>query len=943
MTLALDQKTGLNDCGCCEGIAAETPAAIDNRPGLKAIAYRIGTHPQFKDTMLARLSGSGLPALARLTTRDDSDFSISLLDAWAVVADVLTFYQERIANELYLRTATERRSILELARLIGYELRPGVAASTYLAFTLDESPGALGQSSSLSKTAQSSRAPLPPLTIDIGTKVQSVPAPGETAQTFETIEKIEARAEWNAIRPLLVQPQLIGTDSTRILLQGAALNLNPGDQFLLAGAAVKQAIRVIPDQNANTTEVDFVDEPGGWPASSLPDQPLSAAGDFAAKTPLSEEIVTEIIGKMWESESLSALVAMQGWSASDLAANIAKQTLPRTKNPAEVFVFRQRAAIFGYNAPNYDLLLTSLKVPIPDPGPTNIFETGLPDFAFTEDLILAGTGLIGFGGFRRQTFPPPTWEFRTLEEDNPVHRGPFRFIYLDTTYPAIAANTWIALIGPGTDPLILRVTDNETVTRSQFTISGKLSRLTVELPTSVSDLSGFRMRTTAVLAASERLTLADIPIDDPVPTQNPVSNDDQAVLDTLYLGLKPGQNVIITGARSDLNGVTASEARSLKDVSVVAGFTVISFDRPLDYKYFRNALSISANVAAATHGETVKETLGSGNAIQKWQRFNLRQPPLTYVTAPTASGGQSTLEVRVDDVLWREVPDFYGHGPGERIYETRTDDNGNTTVIFGGGARPSTGQENIKAKYRKGIGLSGLVKADQLTQLMTRPLGVRGVTNPLPATGAAGAEKLDDARRNAPLTILTLGRIVSLRDYEDFARAFSGIDKALATWTFSGETSGVYLTVAGSQGAAVDDSSLLYANLVKAIGLAGDPSVRFWVKSYRPRLFRVAAALKLDPDLLPDTVVQNVTVRLRGDFAFQAREFGQPVHLSEVVEAIQSVQGVIAVEIRALYPSDQAPSMNQDLTAAIPTPGDTILPAELLMLDSRPPSLEVLP
>src|SRR5262249_30024992 len=236
-----------------------------------------------------------------------------------------------------------------------------------------------------------------------------------------------------------------------------------------------------------------------------------------------------------------------------------------------------------------------------------------------------------------------------------------------------------------------------------------------------------------------------------------------------------------------------------------------------------------------------------------------------------------------------------------------------------------------------------LVKADQLTQLMTRPLGVRGVTNPLPATGAADAEKLDEARRNAPLTVLTLGRIVSLQDYEDFARAFSGVDKALATWTFSGESSGVDLTVAGSQGAAVDESSQLYANLVKAISQAGDPAIRFWVKSYRPRLFRVAAQLELDPDLVADTVVQNVAARLREDFSFQARVFGQPVHLSEVVEVIHNVPGVIAVEIRALYLSDPAPALDQHLTPAIPTPGTGILPAELVMLDARPLSLEVLP
>jgi len=44
--------------------------------------------------------------------RDDSDPSIALLDAWAVVADVLTFYQERISNEGYLRTAQERTSLI---------------------------------------------------------------------------------------------------------------------------------------------------------------------------------------------------------------------------------------------------------------------------------------------------------------------------------------------------------------------------------------------------------------------------------------------------------------------------------------------------------------------------------------------------------------------------------------------------------------------------------------------------------------------------------------------------------------------------------------------------------------------------------------------------------------------------------------------------------------
>ena len=123
----------------------------------------------------------------------------------------------------------------------------------------------------------------------------------------------------------------------------------------------------------------------------------------------------------------------------------------------------------------------------------------------------------------------------------------------------------------------------------------------------------------------------------------------------------------------------------------------------------------------------------------------------------------------------------------------------------------------------KGIGEGGNLRPDRLTQLLTRPLGVKGGHNPLPAAGGADREQLADARRTAPLTALTLGRIVSLADYEDFARAFAGIGKALATWTWNGNTRGVFVTVAGPRGAPVETGSTTLANLLKAILAAGDP------------------------------------------------------------------------------------------------------------------------
>src|SRR5262249_40206610 len=161
-------------------------------------------------------------------------------------------------------------------------------------------------------------------------------------------------------------------------------------------------------------------------------------------------------------------------------------------------------------------------------------------------------------------------------------------------------------------------------------------------------------------------------------------------------------------------------------------------------------------------GETVADVLGSGDATQARPRFTLRQAPLTHTSAPTATGTASTLQVRVNDLLWHEVATLYGHAPDERVYVTRRDDEGHTTVHFGG--RLPTGQQNVRATYRKGIGIGGLLKADQLTLLMTRPLGVKGVTNPVAAAGAADPETLDGSRRQAPLTVTTLDRLVSLRD-----------------------------------------------------------------------------------------------------------------------------------------------------------------------------------
>src|SRR5262249_34728737 len=192
----MSDASKVNSCSCCAGA---TPLVTPfNRPSLTALSYRIGTYGMFLSDMLARIhslaiadgSNQGAHPLAALTTRSAADPAIALMDAWAIVADILSFYQERIANEGFLRTAVERLSVLELARTIGYELAPGVAASAYLAFIADPTPGAPASAA-----------------VSHGTKVQNVPPQGKLPQTFETIEDIQAVPARNALTPRLTRPQ----------------------------------------------------------------------------------------------------------------------------------------------------------------------------------------------------------------------------------------------------------------------------------------------------------------------------------------------------------------------------------------------------------------------------------------------------------------------------------------------------------------------------------------------------------------------------------------------------------------------------------------------------------------------------------------------------------------------------------------------------------------
>ncbi|HEX6711016.1 MAG TPA: putative baseplate assembly protein [Rubrobacter sp.] len=831
------QAGSLDECGCCEGIEVGTPAEVYNRPGLSAIAYRIGTHARFKRSMLARLSDSRLPVLRDLNTRDDDDFSVALLDAWATVADVLTFYSERIANESYLRTATERVSLLQLARLIGYELRPGVAASSHLAFELEDTP----------------EVPSVPrvVNIEVGTKVQSLPGQDELPQTFETVENIEARPEWNTLRPRQTVPVKPDQDDTEVYLKGVTTGLSPGDGLLLVG-----------------TEREATAGNENWDFRRL--KTVTADPD-AGRTRVT-----------WDRGL--------GWK------RFGRTILP-ARDP-KAYALRQRAALFGQNAPDWRSMPDSVKKSYLERDPRNT-DKEWPGFDLTSDDT----------------------------------------IDLDAVYPRITQGSWVVLSRPNYEE-VYQVETFEEASQTNFTLTAKTTRLELRGENLVEKFAKGR-RDTVVFAQSEALEIAEYPLVEPV-------EGDEVMLDRRVDDLAGGRTLIFSG-QDAASGEPRSEPATLLEAVLEDNLTKLRLTGDLAHSYQRDTLAIHANVAHATHGESRQEVLGSGDASTPFQRFALRESPLTHTSAPTPSGTESTLEVRVDDIEWHEVPDLYGRDPEERVYTTRLDEKNRTTVLFGdgrSGARLPTGRENIHASYRKGIGVDGLVRAEQLSLLLTPILGVRSVRNPIAASGADDPESQDDARLNAPLTVLTLDRVVSLRDYEDFARAYAGIAKALATWVWTGETREVLVTVAAPAGREVGAD--LLQNLVGAIRAVGDRHLPLRVEAYRPALFGMAAKMRIDPDFIPERVVAAVAAALQEQFGFDARSFGQGVALSEVLAAIQAVPGVVMVDVDELYriPKDERlgqpqPFLEADVTRQGEEDGD-VLPAELLTLEPQSLSLEVI-
>ncbi|WP_229070791.1 baseplate J/gp47 family protein [Actinoplanes sp. DH11] len=892
---------GGGGCGC--GCGGDATDRTGNPPGLIEVAFTASAYPAALDRMRRRLSSAELPALRGLTARGGTpplDPTPALIDGWACVGHVLGFYHDRLVNEHYLRTCRHLRSATGLARLVGYTPRPGLAADAYLVFTLED----------LDPEAQ--------IAVPAGTRAYSQPGPGETMQPFETDEALTGRPRWSVMRPRLTEPAVITPETTALLFAGTGLGLAQGDRLVLkvGDAFLAPAVATVEERPDPTgrpelgrTRVVLDREPD--PAVTRPAVELDSA--LLQKLLIAPAAVTA-------GRDRPALTPQDIFAPGSYAAYaLVESSYPGLRDTLDValggsthagasaqvaaYVLRVRAGVHG--------------------------GTALPIADFDGNVVRRyrrwnqdGTGpqadaVIGVA---------------SAEPVEPFVEGAVRLepkdIALDAVYPTIVVGGLVVVLY---DDGFVHVDQVEFVRvehRANFLQPARVTVLTLRAgrPTDPERVAADDVRVTAVHAQSEALALAEVPVGADV-------SGDTITLDGFYPGLRPLRRLLLTGERTDvatrdgsltsvpgseLVMITTVEHRSDDAVEGVVAATLgalhtrITVTAPgLAFSYRPQTVRLFGNVAHATHGESRAEVLGSGDAGRALQTFALKQGPLTHISAATGAGERSTLQVRVEDLVWQQARHAADIGPGERSYVAGADDAGRILVTFGLGARLPTGADNVHARYRTGLGRAGNVRAGQISVLASRPAGVSAVTNPLVTTGGVDPDGADAVRRRAPVGLAALERLVSVTDFEDFARAFAGIGKASVSRPDPARHDYV-LTVAAADDAPLSAGSQLILDLRAALLrfaemrpgpddsliTVGPPQASLVVRVRTALLLVVRARIRLERDFVWEPVRARLAEAAEAAFGFAAAEIGVVPRAGAVMATLQGVRGVALVDLR---------------------------------------------
>ncbi|MFB6608712.1 baseplate J/gp47 family protein [Agromyces sp. NPDC056379] len=553
-----------------------------------------------------------------------------------------------------------------------------------------------------------------------------------------------------------------------------------------------------------------------------------------------------------------------------------------------------------------------------------------PDLVFMPDAVRRVHGV----SLAPSTDLPTVWKNFTVFEAGTSA------LFLDSVHASAAVDRAVLFVAPGsTQPAtITAVAENP---HSEFGMSARTTWITVAGLANQGALDN-AVRELSILIETSRLSLV-VPLADPaLPLTTPGARQHDAVpatpqADRLQVA---GHHLLPTGRRVVLIGTSAVSQERISETAVVAAATVITsagapaatllrFEAPLEHRFRASSLEILANSVSASQALSAPflpgaataggEVLGSGDPSTVLPRFRLHRGPLAHLPAPGTVGYAPALEVRVDSREYERTESIPGDDPSSRAYRVAEIADDSFEVQFAG--RLPTGTGNVTAAYRTGGGAAGNVAENRLEQLVTPVPGIRNVRNRVPAEGGSDAESVDQLRETAPRAIRTLGRAVALSDFAALADGYRGVGRSSVAELLVDRRRTVVVTVATTSYDAPASGSPLLRALRQAIEEASPPGTRVVVQGF------VDQAMSLILDITHDTAFRRRDVQdrvrhaLTARFGREVRPFARAVHRSEVIAAVQAVEGVRSVRLVGF----DADGVVEDTAGRLPCAGPRVV------------------
>jgi hypothetical protein len=338
------------------------------------------------------------------------------------------------------------------------------------------------------------------------------------------------------------------------------------------------------------------------------------------------------------------------------------------------------------------------------------------------------------------------------------------------------------------------------------------------------------------------------------------------------------------------------------------------------------AVDVFGNIVDVTQGKAEPAiALGNGDTRQTFQTFKLPKAPLTYLLEPQVTPPHlPELTVRVDGREWTQVDSFFGHGPLEEIYLVREHASGESYVQFGDGetgARLPSGINNVVAEYRTGNGALGPIKTGAKPSAGAKLEHLDKLVLAGEVSEGAAAEDAGKARLAAPGKLQSLGRLVSLRDYETETLQIGGVVTATAAWEVILGVPTIHLCVLLEQAQQSNPQFNAVEAIIRASDRARGPNRHpIKVTQCELRYVYLSVTYAHDPALLSSDVDRALRAALgvagdeanarSGLFGLRRRRLGEKEYLTRIEGTLQNIAGIrwCRVEHLGLLPPADDPT-----------------------------------